>query len=118
MIKKGNVLEDIHRRYIMYQLFRATKYLHSGSVIHRDLKVILVNIYTYKSTGQSAITALLASKYVKKNVFSNLINSMRLRNVHSCIITILEEVYFYKNMRFQMEVYSAELKNYLIIYIV
>ena len=39
MIKKGNVLEDIHRRYIMYQLFRATKYLHSGSVIHRDLKV-------------------------------------------------------------------------------
>ncbi|XP_076032521.1 extracellular signal-regulated kinase 2-like [Oratosquilla oratoria] len=38
VIKKGNVLEDIHRRYIMYQLFRATKYLHSGSVIHRDLK--------------------------------------------------------------------------------
>lgn len=39
VIKKGNVLEDIHRRYIMYQLFRATRYLHSGSVIHRDLKV-------------------------------------------------------------------------------
>ncbi|KAK7086136.1 Mitogen-activated protein kinase 15 [Halocaridina rubra] len=38
VIKKGNVLEDIHRRYIMYQLFRATRYLHSGSVIHRDLK--------------------------------------------------------------------------------
>ncbi|KAK8396499.1 hypothetical protein O3P69_005503 [Scylla paramamosain] len=38
VIKKGNVLEDIHRRYIMYQLFRAARYLHSGSVIHRDLK--------------------------------------------------------------------------------
>lgn len=42
VIKKGNVLEDIHRRYIMYQLFRAARYLHSGSVIHRDLKVMIV----------------------------------------------------------------------------
>ena len=39
VIKKGTVLEDVHRRYIMYQMFRATKYLHTGSVIHRDLKV-------------------------------------------------------------------------------
>ncbi|XP_047737839.1 uncharacterized protein LOC108680148 isoform X2 [Hyalella azteca] len=38
VIKKGTVLEDVHRRYIMYQMFRATKYLHTGSVIHRDLK--------------------------------------------------------------------------------
>lgn len=39
VIKKGNVLKDIHRRYIMYQLLRATRYLHSGDVIHRDQKV-------------------------------------------------------------------------------
>ena len=39
VIKRGNVLRDIHKRYIMYQLLKATKYLHSGNVIHRDQKV-------------------------------------------------------------------------------
>ncbi|KAL7829657.1 hypothetical protein AOLI_G00305420 [Acnodon oligacanthus] len=38
VIKKGNLLKDIHKRYVMYQLLKATKYLHSGNVIHRDQK--------------------------------------------------------------------------------
>ncbi|XP_031842280.2 mitogen-activated protein kinase 15 isoform X1 [Nomia melanderi] len=38
VIKKGNLLKDIHKVFIMYQLFRAIKYIHSGNVIHRDLK--------------------------------------------------------------------------------
>ncbi|XP_013413855.1 extracellular signal-regulated kinase 2-like [Lingula anatina] len=38
VIKKGNILKDIHKRYIMYQLLKATKYMHSGNVIHRDQK--------------------------------------------------------------------------------
>lgn len=38
VIKKGNILKDVHKQYIMYQLLKATKYLHSGNVIHRDLK--------------------------------------------------------------------------------
>ncbi|XP_075995744.1 mitogen-activated protein kinase 15 [Genypterus blacodes] len=38
VIKKGTLLKDIHKRYVMYQLFKATKYLHSGNVIHRDQK--------------------------------------------------------------------------------
>ncbi|XP_037068226.1 extracellular signal-regulated kinase 2-like isoform X2 [Pollicipes pollicipes] len=38
VIKKQGILKDIHKRYIMYQLFRATKYLHSAEVIHRDQK--------------------------------------------------------------------------------
>ncbi|KAA0190979.1 extracellular signal-regulated kinase 2 [Fasciolopsis buskii] len=37
-IKKGNVLKDVHKKYIFYQLLRAVKYLHSANVIHRDLK--------------------------------------------------------------------------------
>lgn len=38
VIKKGNILKDVHKRYIMYQLMKAIKYIHSGNVIHRDLK--------------------------------------------------------------------------------
>ncbi|CAH8638333.1 unnamed protein product [Schistosoma margrebowiei] len=37
-IKKGNILKDVHKRFIFYQLLRAVKYIHSGNVIHRDLK--------------------------------------------------------------------------------
>ncbi|XP_064625084.1 extracellular signal-regulated kinase 2-like isoform X2 [Lineus longissimus] len=38
VIKRGTILKDIHKRYIMYQLFKSIKYMHSGNVIHRDLK--------------------------------------------------------------------------------
>ena len=31
-------MKKVHKRFIMYQLFRATNYLHSGNVIHRDQK--------------------------------------------------------------------------------
>jgi len=35
---RANILEDIHKQYIMYQLFRALKYMHTANVIHRDMK--------------------------------------------------------------------------------
>ncbi|BFZ16465.1 hypothetical protein BsWGS_19504 [Bradybaena similaris] len=38
VIKRGNILKDVHKQYVMYQLFKSMKYLHSGNVIHRDLK--------------------------------------------------------------------------------
>ncbi|XP_026477220.1 extracellular signal-regulated kinase 2-like [Ctenocephalides felis] len=38
VIKRGNILKDIHKRYIMYQMLSATRYIHSGNVIHRDQK--------------------------------------------------------------------------------
>lgn len=39
VICKGRLLKDTHKRYIIYQLLRATKFIHSGHVIHRDQKV-------------------------------------------------------------------------------
>ncbi|KDR22274.1 extracellular signal-regulated kinase 2 isoform X2 [Zootermopsis nevadensis] len=38
VIRRGTILKDIHKRFIMYQLLKATKYIHSGNVIHRDQK--------------------------------------------------------------------------------
>ena len=36
---RANILEDVHKRYVMYQLFRALKYMHSAELLHRDIKV-------------------------------------------------------------------------------
>ena len=36
---RANILEEVHKRYIMYQLFKSLKYLHSGGLLHRDIKV-------------------------------------------------------------------------------
>jgi len=35
---RANILEDIHKQYIMYQLFKSLKYMHSGELLHRDIK--------------------------------------------------------------------------------
>jgi len=36
---RAGVLQDVHKRYVMYQLLRALKYMHSAAVLHRDIKV-------------------------------------------------------------------------------
>nr|XP_055140857.1 mitogen-activated protein kinase 15 isoform X6 [Symphalangus syndactylus] len=38
VIRKGGLLQDVHVRSIFYQLLRATRFLHSGHVVHRDQK--------------------------------------------------------------------------------
>ena len=35
---RANILQDIHKQYIMYQGFKAIKYMHSAKLVHRDLK--------------------------------------------------------------------------------
>ena len=42
---RANILEPIHKKFIMYQLLKALKFLHSAGIVHRDLKPsnILIN---------------------------------------------------------------------------
>ncbi|KAK6616859.1 hypothetical protein RUM43_015000 [Polyplax serrata] len=68
VIKKGNLLKDIHRRYIMYQLLRATRYLHSGDVIHRDQKPsnILINAECRIKLADFGLARSLANYYAEE----------------------------------------------------
>uniref|UniRef100_A0A2R8NBZ2 mitogen-activated protein kinase n=1 Tax=Callithrix jacchus TaxID=9483 RepID=A0A2R8NBZ2_CALJA len=38
VIRKGGLLQDVHVRCIFSQLLRATRFLHSGHIVHRDQK--------------------------------------------------------------------------------
>lgn len=35
---RANILEDIHKQYTMYQLFKCLKFMHSAELLHRDVK--------------------------------------------------------------------------------
>jgi len=35
---RANILEEIHKQYIMYQTFKALMYMHSAQLVHRDMK--------------------------------------------------------------------------------
>ena len=35
---RANIREDVHKQYIMYQLFKALKYMHSGEVRGRPVQ--------------------------------------------------------------------------------
>lgn len=68
VIKRGNVLKDLHKRYIMYQLLNAILYIHSGNVIHRDLKPsnILVDSTCRCKIADFGLARSIASTQKKK----------------------------------------------------
>ncbi|CAM9860503.1 unnamed protein product [Discosporangium mesarthrocarpum] len=35
---RANILEEIHKKYIIYQLVKALKFMHSANLLHRDIK--------------------------------------------------------------------------------
>ena len=38
LIIRAKILKPIHKKFILYQLFKSLKYLHSAVLVHRDLK--------------------------------------------------------------------------------
>lgn len=37
-VNRANILEPVHKKYILYQILKALKYMHTGDLIHRDMK--------------------------------------------------------------------------------
>jgi len=35
---RANILEPVHKKYILYQCVKALKYMHTGDLLHRDMK--------------------------------------------------------------------------------
>jgi mitogen-activated protein kinase 15 len=37
---RANILQEVHKSFVIYQLLKALKYMHSVDVLHRDIKVV------------------------------------------------------------------------------
>ena len=35
---RANILQDVHKQYIMWQTLKALKFMHSANLLHRDMK--------------------------------------------------------------------------------
>ena len=61
---RANILEEIHKKYIVYQILKALKYVHSGDLIHRDLKPanILLNSECHVKMADFGLARSLAQQ--------------------------------------------------------
>jgi len=60
---RANILEEIHKQYIVYQTLKSLKYLHSSGLIHRDLKPsnILINSDCHIKLGDFGLARSVSS---------------------------------------------------------
>ncbi len=60
---RANILEDIHKQYIIYQTLKCLKYMHSADVLHRDLKPsnILLNAECHIKVADFGLARSIAS---------------------------------------------------------
>ena len=61
---RANILEDIHKQYIIYQVLKCLKYMHSANILHRDLKPsnLLLNSECHVKTADFGLARSLDIK--------------------------------------------------------
>ena len=74
-VVRANILEPIHKEYIIYQLIKCLKYMHSAELVHRDIKPAnllldsncLVKVCDFglcRSVGEVQATSSVLTDYV------------------------------------------------------
>jgi len=60
---RAGILEEVHKQYVIYQLLKGLKYMHSADLIHRDLKPsnILINSDCHIKIGDFGLARSLTS---------------------------------------------------------
>ena len=60
---RANILEDIHKQYIIYQTLKCLKYMHSADVLHWDLKPsnLLLNAECHIKVADFGLARSIAS---------------------------------------------------------
>jgi mitogen-activated protein kinase 15 len=60
---RANILEEIHKQYIVYQLLKCLKYMHTAELLHRDLKPsnLLLNSECHMKVADFGLARSLAT---------------------------------------------------------
>jgi mitogen-activated protein kinase 15 len=68
-VVKADILEPVHKKYIIYQVVKALKYLHSAELLHRDIKPsnVLLNSECHVKICDFGLARSVASKADEKN---------------------------------------------------
>ena len=67
---RANILQDIHKKFIIYQILKALKFIHSADIIHRDLKPsnIFINSDCHVKLGDFGLARTLEHDPQMKNM--------------------------------------------------
>ena len=71
-VSRAGILKDIHKKYVIYQILKALKFIHSADIIHRDLKPsnVFINSDCHVKLGDFGLARTLHSG---KNGFGGII---------------------------------------------
>eukprot|EP00762_Andalucia_godoyi_P000659 ANDGO_05340.mRNA.1 Extracellular signal-regulated kinase 2 len=60
---RASILEDIHKQYIIYQLLKSLRYMHSAGLIHRDMKPsnLLLNSECHMKVADFGLARLISN---------------------------------------------------------
>ncbi len=70
---RAGILQEVHKRFIIYQLLKSLKFIHSGDIIHRDLKPsnIFINSDCQIKIGDFGLARTLTNRVSFKPIITD-----------------------------------------------